>query len=74
MHGFSAVKLNDLGKSPLSNRHKRSYGSGLIAYAPISSLSVFNFAYRTWKLWTILPKKVLLASLSRFKCYIYSVL
>ena len=27
VHGFSVVKLNDLGISPLSNRHTRSYGT-----------------------------------------------
>ena len=72
-HGISAVKLNDLGVLPLSNRHTRSYGSGLIACAPISSVSVFNFAHRTCKLWNMLPKKVLLMSLSQFKCYIYNI-
>ena len=68
VHSFSAVYLNDLGISPLSNRHTRSYGADLIASAPISSLSLFNFAYRVCKLWNMLLKKVLLMSLSQFKC------
>ena len=42
VHGFSAVKPNDFCISPLSNRYTRSYGTGFIACAPISSLSVFN--------------------------------
>ena len=50
VYGFSAVKLHDFGISPLLNRHTRSYGTGLIACAPILSLNVFNFAYRTCKL------------------------
>ena len=55
------------------HHHTRSYGTGLIACAPISSLSVFNFAYRTCKLWNMLSKKVLLMSLSQFKCYICNI-
>ena len=56
VRGFSAVKLNDLGILPMSNRHTRSYRTGLIACAPISSLRVFNFVYRTCKLRNMLPK------------------
>ena len=73
VHGFSVVKFNDLSISPFSNRHKRIYGIGLIASAPISSLSVFNFSYLTCKLWNMLPKKALLMSLSQFKGCIYNI-
>ena len=47
-------------------------GIGLIVSAPISSLNLYHFAYRTCKLRNMLPKKTLM-SLPQFKCCIYDI-
>ena len=72
VHGFINVNIHDIGISPVTQHSLRKYGLGLKVVKPLTSLRMFSFANRSYKLWNLLPKNIVLLPIGKFKNYVHN--